>query len=341
MAPWHRIADVAGAAATPHDREAHVRVHGKCDRVMRELVRRLGVAIPDFVRRETYSLRVSSDGVVRVATDEFDQNCLFARELRVELCDAATGARLHAAVVSPRQPYTLPVADAVAVGRRVRLAVVVALNDNATLDVVQLETSFGWGAAAEHRVEVEVVRRVYPVGEADDGAWLERDLPRPEPRKRGERQTGAAAAAAAVSSAPVPPAPASGKRRRKDAAAGDQGKDDDGNGPVVRLVATGAVDPGLQCAWPIGFHSQVEFASLTEAGRTALYSCEVLCRNAQPVFRVICHDGDAAAALAGGRRVAFEGDSPDAVWSAVVQQLPQPPAAPVSGMRMFGLMPPK
>ncbi len=237
-----------------------MRVHGKCDRVMGELMRRLAVPIPDFVRRETYILRVNSEGLMRVATDTFEDNCLFARELHVAVTDAVTGAHLWNAVAVPRKPLTL--APGVPVGQRVRVVAVVLLNASATVDMVKLEAAFAWGDVVEHRLDVEVVRRSFPLAEEvcqrkerrktkvshrlcsaeppdtqDDGAWLERDLPRPEPRKRATREMRVAVAPAGPGAAedgqPAPGAARGGKRAKQ--APHDDSAEGEEDEPVVRV----------------------------------------------------------------------------------------------------------
>lgn len=164
--------------STPHDARAAVRVHGKTDRIMKELMRRLAIPIPDFVRRETYRLRVSAEGSLSFCTDVFGENCLFAERITVQIFDATNGALLQDLECAPRQSVQLSMER----GRVLRVVGRVQLNANATLKEVRIECdSVTLGEAAERCVEVEVVRKSYPIAGNDDNEFLERDLPRDSP----------------------------------------------------------------------------------------------------------------------------------------------------------------
>ena len=152
---------------TPHDQEAAVRVHGRCDRVMMEVMRRLRIPIPDFVRMETVYLRQSSDRRLLVSTDVFVGNLLFARAVSVALPD---GAVLRLTDECQRFEFDC---SAVPVGSQVSVHVV--LNGNATLSELRMQHTMSEGESVTQQ-EFEMVRKTFPFDENED-AWLEKDDP--------------------------------------------------------------------------------------------------------------------------------------------------------------------
>jgi NAD-dependent SIR2 family protein deacetylase len=179
---------IVNLQSTPHDNEATVRVHGRCDRVMKELMRRLQVPIPDFVRVETYYVQQNERRQVRVSSDVFVGNCLFAASLAVTYEDSVT------VLTAPQEQWMVDCSH-VPVGGVVRL--LLRLNANATLEQVCLSHTVTAEAGASQR-EFEVVRKSFPIGgeDGDDEEWLERDappppaaVPAPEPkRKRAKKE---------------------------------------------------------------------------------------------------------------------------------------------------------
>ena len=73
--------------ATPHDQDSKVRLHGRCDDVMHDLMKRLKLVIPDFVRHETYSVLQDETGLITFVTDLFVGNCLFVSSISVSFAD--------------------------------------------------------------------------------------------------------------------------------------------------------------------------------------------------------------------------------------------------------------
>ncbi len=170
---------------TPHDKEAAVRVHGRCDRVMKELMRRLKLPIPDFVRNETYYVRQSAARKLLVSSDLFVGNCLFAQS--VMACVGSEG-NSQEVLIAPQERYEFDCSSA-SVGTVV--LIVIRLNANATLSEVRMSHTITVEASVTDQ-QAEVVRKSFPTDEPGVGedAWLERDLPRvvaPEPRSKKSR----------------------------------------------------------------------------------------------------------------------------------------------------------
>lgn len=176
---------------TPNDQSARVRVHGKTDRIMRELMRRLEISIPDFVRMEEYRMRVTQEGSLSIWTDSFGQNCLFAENINVRVYRERDGQFLQEFEFQPRMAGQLHV-PGVEKGEPLKVVAQIRLNKNATVSQVLIEATWGYeSSSVEHSVLVEAVRKSFPLvgGDEDDNFFLHRDLPRSieKPRKTRKR----------------------------------------------------------------------------------------------------------------------------------------------------------
>jgi hypothetical protein len=162
---------------TPHDKDAVVRLHGKSDTIMSEVMRRLQIHIPDFVRVETFFVRQSKEGIVTVSTDKYVGNCLFCASITVSFADE------KAVLVAPLPRYEVDCSPAM-VGSEVH--VLIALNANATLRNVSIKHIRTENESCTE-TQIEVVRKSFPFLDAYDDSWLQRDLPRaeaPEPKPK-------------------------------------------------------------------------------------------------------------------------------------------------------------
>jgi hypothetical protein len=150
---------------TPYDKDASVRVRSKADAVMAELMRRLEIPIPDFVRNETFYLRQSAGGLLTVATDKYVGNCLFCSAISVTFGER----KLELQAPQPRFEFDVSAAE---LGSPIH--VVILLNANATLQQVSMVHVRSAGES-ETEMVCEVVRKSFPVNAAveDDDHWLQ------------------------------------------------------------------------------------------------------------------------------------------------------------------------
>ncbi len=154
---------------TPYEKDASVRVHGKTDAVMGEVMRRLGIPIPDFVRTETYFVQQSEKGLLSVATDRFVGNCLFCASISVSFGETKFE------LTAPQPKYEFDVSAAT---EGAAIHVLVQLNANATLGQVSI-THTKTASASCSQLQCEVVRKHFPFPAED--AWLEAETAEREP----------------------------------------------------------------------------------------------------------------------------------------------------------------
>lgn len=172
---------------TPHDREAHCRLHQRCDDVMRELMRRLRIPVPDYVRSEEYVCRVwPHQGVLTISTDTYIFACVFGRLVHIRYTEPNDGNNVEVKLEPSSSPNNNNNGDVPSTAKFVwncqhllhtdtLLRIEVELNNHATTRVVRLEHRMN--GPEESRWKAEVVRVAHPIGNVDDpdDAWLSRN----------------------------------------------------------------------------------------------------------------------------------------------------------------------
>lgn len=136
---------------TPHDRDCDVRVHGKCDEIMKELMKQLNVQIPDFVRVERYFVTFK-DNVLSISSDEYVRNCLFVEKITVTSGED---------VFESKAPH-FAFKNVVKEGHSSTLKIVISFNKNADIKEWKIEKfEVSHNQEKEEHFDVEVVRKCY------------------------------------------------------------------------------------------------------------------------------------------------------------------------------------
>jgi hypothetical protein len=132
---------------------------------MKELMSRLEIPIPDFVRNETFYVEQSAENIVTISSDLFVKNCIF-----VKFAEIFFNRNANSVTVKPSPHLEWNCSDLTEDGE---IEIRLYLNANASIEMIKLTHQITLGKASSSQQEFEVVRKRYGFGNGIFREWLE------------------------------------------------------------------------------------------------------------------------------------------------------------------------